>query len=124
MSKKRVFAYIRRNAIPPGWWHVLHEHAERAWAVDPNAEFYIVDDWGGLRVDTLSWSKDSDKLKDADMDVLWATKATCPCCGKRFREEPIGLVHRREVCPDCRYLSAEEQNEIEFAVARRWLMED
>lgn len=123
-TKERIFSYIRRHCLPTGWWHIMEAHAEKAWALDPNASFYIVDDYGGIRIDTITTHEADQVMRFADEDLLWQSKATCSCCGKQFREIVHDYAYRRELCMDCRYLDARGQEKVQFEAARKWFMEE
>ena len=125
MSKARVFDYISRKTIPAGWWRIFEDHAKTVWSKDPNATMFIVDDYGALRVDTSTFQEDLDQFRKADSDIFWASKTTCPCCGRHFRErDDVVLAHWYEKCPDCRFLSWEESSAIEFEIAKQWFQEE
>ena len=123
-NKARTFSYIRRQCLPTGWWHILEAHAAKAWELDPNASFFIVDDYGGIRIDTITTREAEKKMRFEDEKLLLASKATCHCCGKRFREEVHDYAGRRELCMECRYLDAVEQEQVQFEVARKWFLEE
>lgn len=121
-TKAITYDYCLHSSVPVGWWHLLQKHVEELMSADPKATMYIVQENGGLRVDTFTLVADK-QFGTKDTDLFFATLRTCPYCGKEFRERPKILIPWAELCPQCDKADLEKRMEIQLETAKRWFNE-
>lgn len=106
--------------VCPGWWDILDKYIPQILAIAPDAELYIKEKYGLLRLNarskTVSWKEFGTFEREAKFD----SAMVCEICGApgRLRENN---GWRETLCDRCNDADQDTKEKIIKKTAERWL---
>lgn len=78
---KKARHTLYSGSVLPGWWNILDKYVPQILAIAPDAELYIKEKFGLLRLDarseTINWTEFTEIENAAEI----ASSTVCECCG-------------------------------------------
>lgn len=119
MDKKQRYK-LYKHAVGPGWWPILDKYLRIIFAADSNAELYIKEKFGLLRLGVYSRNIPMNLHIAIENAAEQESAATCECCGRSGKHRPE-LSWMMTLCEDCYNGGDEVQIAAEAESEHQWL---
>ena len=119
MDKQQCYA-LYKNVVGSGWWPILDKYVPQIIEADPNAELYLKEKFGLLRIAMYS------KRISSEQQIAWAMAAElessiiCECCGRpgKIRNERLWIM---TLCDACHKGTRVDRSAAEEQAEKHWL---
>ena len=117
---------LYKASVYPGWWNILEKYVPLILALDPEAEFYIKEKYGVLRIGMYSKIIPIEKHVEIESAAELESSKICEVCGADGQH----LTNRsyfQTLCPRCARLGPEDVKEKHAILAeaeQRWREEN
>lgn len=119
MNKQQRYE-LYKYAVGPGWWPILDKYLQMVFAVDPEADLYIKEKFGFLRLGVYSRHIPMNLHIAIESAAEQESAVTCECCGQPGKHHPE-LEWMMTLCEECYKGGSEAQMAAEAESELRWL---
>ena len=119
MDKKARHTLYAGN-VYPGWWDILDKYVLQILAIAPDAELYIKEKYGLLRLRARSKTVNWAALREIECEAEIASSTVCEVCGApgRLRENN---GWRETLCDRCNSVDEDAKRKIIKETEKHWL---
>ena len=105
--------------VGPGWCSILDKYIPQLLKLDPDAELYIKEKFGLLRLDarseTINWTAFTEMKHAAELE----SETTCECCGAPGRLR-INDGWQETLCDRCNSADKDAKEKIIGETEKQW----
>lgn len=114
---------LYRNSVYPGWWGILDKYIPQILAMAPDAELYIKEKYGLLRIDVSSETVNWSTFLEMKYEAEEASATVCEVCGApgKLRTERDWL---QTLCDRCNNADEETKRNIIEEAEKQWLAKE
>ena len=111
------------GSVYPGWWSILDKYIPQILAIAPDAELYIKEKFGVLRLEarseTINWTEFTEIENAAELE----STTVCEFCGApgKLRTENRWL---QTLCDRCNIADKDQKHNILEETEKQWLAKD
>ena len=88
------------ESVGPGWWEILDQYIPQILAIDPDAELYIKEKYGVLRLRAISETHDWHDFLEIENSAKVMSSTICEQCGALGKLRP-NRIWMQTLCDRC-----------------------
>lgn len=115
-ERHELYAY----SVCPGWWGILDKYIPKILELAPDAELYIKEKYGLLRLDARSETVNWTAFREIEREAEIASSTVCECCGAPGKLR-TNNGWRETLCERCNRADSDTKNKIIEETEKQWL---